>query len=405
MQNVADRVIFGIGEQWLVTGPETAGMQILHARQYTPPPGTPQPNASVPVQAVNWQALEPRPFGYVCKVSKRSPGTTTLAATITQTTTSTVTTTTAVAVPSTVQGMDLEAARDALDLDALEFSPVYICLLRGQAFDHFTNDCASSCPDDTVQKHGQCVRPLTNEGIETFTADWQLEVLCSPTCALDRTNMTLHGLRLSVAGHLQVPFQEVENVAFGYDQAVARRLAGETSKVLHLHVTVHTGRLMNTDGTVLLTTWLSGADQASQLLGLHVQEIRNARPENDPFTEDGNLGSGNDPYNSAYDSIEASLNEPAHGSSLTAGGKEAGIFTAEVIAGIVGGIFFIGMSMLVGVGLYLYRRIRRRNAARDFENSKLGNVVQGTTASKLPKEAVAGNEQEEDNDAPQTMEI
>jgi hypothetical protein len=301
-------------------------------------------------------------------------------------------------VSSAIQGVDLEAARDALDLDALEFSPVYICLSRGQVFDHYTNDCASSCPSGTVLKHGQCVRPLTNEGIETLTAGWQLKVRCSPTCSLDRTNMTLHGLRLSIAGHLDVPFQEVENVVFGYEQAVARRLAGQTtvSKDLYLQVTVRTGRLANTDGTVLLTTWLSSTDQASQLLGVHVKEISNARPENMP--QDGNLGVGNDPYNTAYDSIEASLQNSGHGSTLTAAGKEVGIFTAEVIAGIAGGIIAIGT--LIGVGLYLNRRNRRRNAAREFANNKLGNPVQGATA-KLPKEE---NEQEGD-DAPQTASI
>jgi len=65
-----------------------------------------------------------------------------------------------------------------------------------------------------------------------------------------------------------------------------------------------------------------------------------------------------------------------------------------VIAGISGGILFVGT--LVGVALYVNRHNRRRNAAREFEQSKIGNVVQATTASKLPEEAVTRKEQEED---------
>jgi len=401
MQHVADRVVFGVNEQWLVTGSETAGMQILQMREYTPPPGTPVPNASQPFQAVDWKALQPRPIGYVARIEKTKPQTSTLAATITSTTKTTTSTTaaeatTTVVVP-VVQGMDLEAARDALDLDALEFSPVYVCLSRGLVYDHFTDDCASSCPEGTVVEHGQCVRPLTSEGTKTLSADWQLQVRCNPVCTLDRTNMTLHGLRLSIAGHLDLPFQEVE-VAYGYQSSVARRLIPSPTKVLQLKVTVSTGRLSETDGTVLLTSWLSGADHASQLLGLEVQTVSNTRSGSDGFTQGGNLGANNDPYAPAYDSISENVHQAGHHSTLAAAGQDTGLVTPELIAGIAGGVVFIGV--VVGAALFFQRRRMRLNAAREAQNNKLGSSTNPVKAAPAEEE-----QQGEENEAPKVAAV
>lgn len=208
--------------------------------------------------------------------------------------------------------------------------------------------------------------------------------------------MTLHGLRLSVAGHLDVPFQEVDKVVFGYERYVARRLAGET-KVLHLRVTVRTGRLSQTDGTVLLTTWLSGADHASQILGLDVQGLSNARSANDGFTKEGNLNAENDPYTPAYDSIEASLPSAGQHSTLVALGKDAGVVTSEVIAGTAGGVLFIGM--VVGASLFFHRRRKRLNAAMEAQNNKLGDVTQVDVPSKPSKITDIDNKQDLQHEA------
>eukprot|EP00419_Tripos_fusus_P071542 CAMPEP_0172876880 /NCGR_PEP_ID=MMETSP1075-20121228/105492_1 /TAXON_ID=2916 /ORGANISM="Ceratium fusus, Strain PA161109" /LENGTH=62 /DNA_ID=CAMNT_0013728315 /DNA_START=1 /DNA_END=186 /DNA_ORIENTATION=+ len=53
----------------------------------------------------------------------------------------------------------IDAAKDALSLNALEFSPVYECFLENQFFDHFSSDCTERCPRNSEVAHGQCARP------------------------------------------------------------------------------------------------------------------------------------------------------------------------------------------------------------------------------------------------------
>mmetsp|Transcript_130253 Transcript_130253/g.259804 ORF Transcript_130253/g.259804 Transcript_130253/m.259804 type:complete len:591 (+) Transcript_130253:76-1848(+) len=408
MQHVADKFVFGMKEQWLETGPKTRGMKILHMKKYSPRPGTPRPNASQPLSALNWKKLQPIPHGYIynCKRRKSTeiipdPVTTAMVTTTTVAATAStgaIATTMAITPAATttmvkqppIQGLDaldLEAARDALDLDALEFSPVYICLSRGQVFDHFTDDCANSCSEGTVAKHGQCVRPLTKKGTVLLSADWQLQLVCSPTCTLDKTNMTLHGLRLSIAGHLDVPFQEIEDVVYGYEKLGARRLASTTNRVLHLRVMVRTGRLLKTDGTVLLTTWLSGEDHASELLGLQVKGVSNTGTgTGSGFTQEGNIGAKNDPYAPAYEKIEDIVDSSnatfsTHGTVVN---EDTGLGIPGVIGGIAGSIVFIGI--VAGAGLFFHRRRMRLKAAREAQNNKLGGKTNSDVSPELPKE-------------------
>jgi hypothetical protein len=106
-----------------------------------------------------------------------SSATTIMAAATTRPTTTTMPTTTTVpetastTMTATVELLDMRirSAEDALDLDALEFSPVYHCFLAGLFFNQLSSDCAEECPPGSVVEYGQCVRkeiqtlPLTLE--------------------------------------------------------------------------------------------------------------------------------------------------------------------------------------------------------------------------------------------------
>merc|ERR1740121_3045951 len=82
---------------------------------------------------------------------------------------------------------------------------------------------------------------------------------------------TLHNVRLSVAGHLDIPFQEVEFAALIWTMGSSdRRLNGGTQAFLF--VKVMTERYDQDVGTTSLGGFLDNLGHASQLLGMEVAE-------------------------------------------------------------------------------------------------------------------------------------
>ena len=53
--------------------------------------------------------------------------------------------------------LGIQTALAALDLDALEFSPVYRCLVDGKSFSQFNSECSETCPAEVDVARGQCV--------------------------------------------------------------------------------------------------------------------------------------------------------------------------------------------------------------------------------------------------------
>uniref|UniRef100_A0A6T1N1A3 Uncharacterized protein n=1 Tax=Alexandrium monilatum TaxID=311494 RepID=A0A6T1N1A3_9DINO len=266
---------------------------------------------------------------------------------------------------------EISAARDALDLNALEFSPVYRCLLDQKYFDHFSTGCADSCPADSTVAHGQCVREETADPRAQVETSWQLEVECGSPCWQDAAmKSSLHGTRLSIAGHLDIAFQEVE-ISLSLATSSSRRLS--TTKTAHLTAKVNSNRLSSAQTDTLLTSFPQGTAFMSTLLGLNVLTVTTGTPpaqSNNPV----NMGQGNDPYVPAYNDVEPKTGPTSPTSPVS-------FLPTEAIIGIAAGVVILAAI----VGVLLWRRQRQRRAAAQAQQSK---AVEDKTASPNEKTEV-----------------
>jgi len=195
----------------------------------------------------------------------------------------------------------IQDAIEVLDLDALEFSPVYTCLLAGRFYSYFTSSCVMGCPAETVVYVGQCVRPENTEESIVIEAAWELSLECDTYCWHSKLNVTMHHVRLAAAHKLNIPFQEVVRASF---MRTARRRLAEADPVLStaiMHIVVNSKRVApGTDETVLrsLFTLSSGT---SWLLGFVVRDVQATTPMVIEGTGEGIvITDSNDPYQSAY---------------------------------------------------------------------------------------------------------
>jgi hypothetical protein len=252
--------------------------------------------------------------------------------------------------PNSTAEVMIQAAKDAfLDLDAVEFSAVYKCLTDNLFFDHVSTECAPSCPAGTVVAHGQCAAPETESAHATFAASWRLHVECeTESCVHNKLNMTLHFARLSVASHLDIPFQEV-TASLTYEHLLGRRRRLATISPVILSVQVATKRHPEAAGQDLLSDFLSDADMASQLLSLQVVDI-----EEVPFSEISggeiaHAGPDNDLYSPAYEKLEQG------GGSLSPLSRALGSLPLYAITAIAVSVVLVG-AVLVG---FLWNRRRQ----------------------------------------------
>mmetsp|Transcript_631 Transcript_631/g.1827 ORF Transcript_631/g.1827 Transcript_631/m.1827 type:complete len:548 (-) Transcript_631:169-1812(-) len=347
-----DGIFFGLSESWVLTGSTESDAHIVSSRALSPARASP----SLP------GSPGPEPVAIVTRVWRIDRGTTTLAeATTSLTTTSTITTSSL----KSLTDVGISAARDQLQLDALEFSPVYSCFRSDQFFDHFSAECTESCPADAAMEHGQCVREELDIPAVTFDATWKLQVRCGVRCWHDKTNETFHGIRLSMAGHFDIPFQEVEHVSLGFESTVeGRRLEG-TIQVALMRVRVETRRHSEDSGGALMDNFLPSAAIASQLLGVPVQGVELLDAPVDVINSTS-MTWDNDPYTPAYEAIEKN---PV-GSSL--GGLPSDFLPPEAIIGIAGGIMVIGA--VVGVLAVWRRRVAKQKAEQAREAAKVKDV-------------------------------
>jgi len=293
--------------------------------------------------------------------STRTPGATAVAQQSQQTATPEANITAAA-----MQSVHISVARDALDLEALEFSPVYGCLLEQKFFDHFASECAASCPPGSDMAHGQCVREETEDPQAELSVSWMLSVHCGDPCWHSKQNVTLHNVRLSVAGHLDIPFQEVE-VSTGFALSSARRLTD--AKTAQLTVTILSNRISASEGIELMGSYAQDASAMSTLLALNVGSVRAVAPAAEAaLDEETVMGQGSDPYVPAYAAIE---DVPGGGVVTSAG--VLSFLPTEAVIGIA-----IGIVVLAGLfGAWLLRRRRRQRHAQAEEERvrKLGNKV------------------------------
>jgi len=298
---------------------------------------------------------------------------------------------------SNISGLDdlrIQDAKDALDLDALEFSPVYQCLLEGTFFSYYSSKCVESCPADADVHVGQCVRKSASEAEVTLQAIWALDLSCGETCWHDKLTVTLHHVRIAVADQLQIPFQEVEHASLGLLEATSRRLDDGTNiREARLQVRVRSQRVSAAKDGPLLMALLTTPEDASWLLGFQVHGVSAAA--NEEWKEEGYtvLTDASDPYSDAYK--EEVQQSPGGG---TASVLPMEYLPVEAIIGIAIAVILIGSV----VATYLFLKRRKMTAlAREGEIP----VVTGRPAKSVdddgPTKPTTVGAPTEDDDHPQ----
>lgn len=245
-------------------------------------------------------------------VSITDTSTSTRLATITSTETATFTSTSTSEddglLDNTTSYVDLRTqdAMEALDLDALEFSPVYHCLLQGTFYSYFSGGCVDECPADAEDEVGQCVREEIADTPATLEATWSLRLEClgpQGSCFHNKLTVTLHNIRLAVADHLDIPFQEVVDVSLTQHTIEDRRLSSDQTdlQLARLYVRVESQRVRASVDGPYLGRMVSQASDASFLTGFAVYSVE--------LVSDGSgggdmaiarLNRDNDPYEEAY---------------------------------------------------------------------------------------------------------
>jgi len=354
IEKAADAIMLGDSDIWVSSAHRN--ITIVSANPFVGPNDAVSPPSTAEVPPVGFiSGVRSCP----CNSTAMLPSTTTVAP---------ITTTTQA--EASQHGVLISTARDALDLDALEFSPVYQCLLERRFYDHFSAGCVQSCPASSAVAHGQCVRADTADPRAQVRMSWELEVDCGEPCWHDKKNATLHGLRLSFAGHLDLPFQEVE-VSVGLVALSGRRLAGARS--VYLTVKVDSNRISATQGNSLLASYPQDAATMTTLLGLEVLAVHShAAPGQ--TTESSVMGQGNDPYVPAYSEIEnvPKTSGPAPPNSVVS------LLPTEAIIGIAAGV--VVLAAIVG-GLLWRRQRQRRAAARAQQAKSAEKKVEETDAA------------------------
>jgi hypothetical protein len=272
---------------------------------------------------------------------------------------------------------------DSFDWDALEFSPVYQCLLDKKVYDLLGSGCVAQCPPNSEEKHGQCVRKSMGAEVELNVA-WNLQVQCDEACWNAKTPRTRHLLRLAAADHLDITFQEVLKVVLRPVTADSRRLQekGFMSSA-SLLISIKTNRVDASSGQYLLQEFLKDASDASQILGLDVKSLKLEASE--PTSEKLEAGEEEDEFAAMYDEVERD-NAGSFGSSPTDGLPPA------VIVG--GGAAVLVLGGLVSACMWYKRRQAFTAAAANSQMTITAKKVEGDDDLKQAEGVVVGKEDE-----------
>jgi len=204
---------------------------------------------------------------------------------------------------------------EQLDLDALEFSPVFQCLSAGLFYDHFAGDCVAACPTGTAVSRGQCVKPAAVRS-SSFGASWQLYICgCDEQCWADKRDGTLHRLRLEIADHLDIPLHEVQELDLRFE---SRSLNSHEAALAHMHVRISSPRYAADTGITMLRSLFRNMEGSSEALAMLVLGVREIFAGNSGFLQKriGTDGiSGEDAFAPYYDDLAvakaaASNNDP-----------------------------------------------------------------------------------------------
>merc|ERR1712137_616066 len=157
---------------------------------------------------------------------------------------------------------------DTDDYDALEFSPVFQCLLDGELYSQTKSECTSSCESNEVMFRAQCLRPrLTYMYAQTFSSQWKLTGSCGDACFEDKVPVALHYVRIVVANVLMINFQAVQIVRL-------RRDSEEPELYTYLMVEVQTSLITSSEGADLLRQVWDAVPDLSIILGFIVNGVQ-----------------------------------------------------------------------------------------------------------------------------------
>lgn len=270
----------------------------------------------------------------------------------------------------------------SFDWDALEFSPVYQCLLERKVYDLTGEGCVDTCPATTELKHGQCVRKAVGIQVQ-LQAAWHLQVHCDDACWKAKTSRTRHILRLAAADHLDIPFQEVLNVVLRPELTSSRRLAEKEMSAASLYLSINTTRIGASKGQELLEKFIKNIDDASQILGLEVQGLTLVK---DTPVQDAldalKSGEAEDEFAQFYSEVEGE-DTVVLGSDTT-----EGLPLAAIVA-IAGCVLVLGG--LISAGLWFKRRQQLRQAIESNEATIKAMQVEMDGTAKLGKEEMDDN--------------
>jgi len=304
----------------------------------------------------------------------------------------------------------IDDAKDKMNLDALEFSPVYQCFEQGQFYDAFIADCADDCSRDGASlSQGQCVRSESQAEAVTLSSKWELQATCNTKCWETWKNVTLHNARLALAGQLDIPFQEVTRAALVFQQGEdsgGRRLSGERKGALQLQVS--TKRLPSDEAQGLMGRFLSAQSETGEIFNFAVSQISGPDIATNGAWKDMTngatvvtdyMGNENDPYQSAYKENQP---QQERGGVQNIGGIPVSGVPAEAIIIIALAVVVIGAL----IGIYLWYR-RKRMISAGAEMTASGTVVgasqqnpDGKTVDEYDYPTKPGKAQDDDNDYP-----
>lgn len=279
--------------------------------------------------------------------------------------------TTTTLAPGQIQQL-VEDTMDRMNLDALEFSPIYQCFENDQLYDHFTADCTTSCGGGAEVAHGQCVRPARFSE-SSVVGIWQLMGTCNEACWSQWKNVTLHDARLALADLLDVPFQEITRVSMTFHASAGRRLS--TDKLATFQIMVTTKRLPKNDINTLMRTFLTDSAVAADVMNFPVSEVTMTNMNDRGEWSNVETGSGDrtdviddrtDPYQGAYDEKEPRNNWQ------TIGGIPTGDLPVGVIVGVAIAVIFAGF----GFGFFIL--YRRRRAITEIASGERHVTAAGT---------------------------
>jgi len=234
--------------------------------------------------------------------------------------------------------------------------------------------------------HGQCVRQQVCDRGCKLRASWRLSLDCNHKCWEDAAPVARHSLRLALADHFDVPFQEAHQVRLRKDD-------GSPTTHAHLHIVVNTRRLTTDLGNLLLASFLANASIASEILGLVVHtvehQVRADDGESSSHSDQGANASlidaataseDEDEYAQYYVPLEKNAElaqSKASGEPSVAGVPVPSFIPTIAIVAVAGGIVVL-LAALIGC---LFLR-RRRLLAQQSPN----NTVEKTVEADVPAE-------------------